>query len=269
MFSERESNGWILVEKKPETVKHKVLLLPGLQGSDLVFKKLMNSPVLGDAGVHAIAGNPPGFKGLPVPKAFDHAVMCFAILYEELAKELQVDMIVGHSFSANVLIELAARGMFNGKLMLVSPALRREAETKELLMLDSMSRKPVISGLMWWLTYQMMGPVFEPYFSDKTELAKAVKAGRMIPRSIGRKVLLGYFDHLDQYKDLKSRLMETDVPVWYLRGSKDDIKFTEDDKETLLRSRMINYVEIPDARHFAMIDKPDEVAAAIVKALKT
>lgn len=136
-------------------------------------------------------------------------------------------------------------------------------------MLDSMSRKPVISGLMWWLTYQMMGPVFEPYFSDKTELAEAVKAGRMIPRSIGRKVLLGYFDHLDQYKDLKSRLMETDVPVWYLRGSKDDIKFTEDDKETLLRSRMINFVEIPDARHFAMIDKPDEVAAAIVKALET
>lgn len=267
MFTERKSDGWLLFERIPQTVKYKILLLPGLQGFDLVFKKLMNSDMLEKANVHSIAGNPPGFKGLSVPSGFDFSIESFAELYEKLADKEKVDLIVGHSFSANVLIEIAARDNYKGKLMLISPSLYRGAETKELLTLDSVSRKPLISGVMWWVTYQMMSSIFKPYFTDPTELALAVENGKKISREIGRKTLLGYFDHIDKHKDLTDRLLKTRIPVYYLRGSKDDIKFSSDDKSKLLKSSLIKFEEIEGARHFAMIDKPTEIAELIVKAV--
>lgn len=268
MLNERVKSGWLLVERVPEKPEHRILLLPGLQGSDLVFSKLMSSPVLTESKIHCIAGNPPGFKGQPVPSGFNFSIESFASLYEHIAQEEKIDLIVGHSFSANVLIEVAARGNYKGKIMLISPSLYREAETKELLMLDSMSRKPALSGIMWWLTYQMMSSVFKPYFSDKNDLASAVDAGKKIPRSVGKQTLLGYFNHIDKHKSLSSRLLKTGIPVFYLRGSKDDIKFTVKDKEGLMMSPLIKFFEIEGARHFAMIDNPDEIAKIIIEVLK-
>jgi pimeloyl-ACP methyl ester carboxylesterase len=267
MLTERNTDGWIFVEKIPDKTNFRVLLLPGLHGSDLVFKKLLESSVFQNQNVKLIAGNPPGFKGLPVPENFDFSIESFASLYEQIAEKEKIDLIVGHSFSANVLIELAAKGKYKGKLMLISPSLYREAETKELLTLDSMSRKPIINGIIWWITYQMMSSIFKPYFTDKGELASAVDAGKKIPREIGRKTLLGYFNHIDQHKNLSAILLKTKVPVYYVRGSKDDIKFTDIDKSELLKSPLIKFSEIDSARHFAMIDKPDELAKLIIESL--
>lgn len=268
MLTERSVRGWLLVEEVPAEAKSRVLLLPGLQGSDLVFRKLMQSAKLSANSVHVVAGNPPGFKGLPVPGGFDYSVDSYAALVEQLAEAERFDLILGHSFAANVLIEVAARGNYRGKLVLISPSLYREAETKELLMLDSMSRKPVLSGVMWWLTYMMMDSVFRPYVDDKAALDAVVRDGKRIPRSVGRNVLFGYFDHIDRHRNLSDRLLKTKIPVTYARGSKDDIRFTAEDRERLKTSSLIRVVEIDGARHFAMIDKPDEVAALIVESLR-
>ena len=130
-----------------------------------------------------------------------------------------------------------------------------------------MSRKPVLSGIMWWLTYMMMSSIFKPYFDDKNSLAAVVRDAKMIPHSIGRKTLVGYFNYIDKNKNLINQLTKTKVPVYYVRGEKDDIKFTDKDKAALNSSDCIKIVEIKDARHFAMIDKPDEIAKIIVDAL--
>jgi len=267
MAAERRANGWLLVEQIPAAVAHKVLLMPGLQGSDLVFARLMQAEALQQHGVHVVAGNPPGFKGLPVPPGFDYSVPAYAGLVEELAAAEGFALILGHSFAANVLIEVAARGRYRGKLVLVSPSLHRQAETKDLLMLDAMSRKPLLRGIVWWLTYRMMASVFKPYFDDPAALRAAVRDGRRIPRCVGRKILLGYFDHLDSHGDLAVRLLQTAIPVTYVRGTRDDIAFTAADRDTLARSPLIRVREVEGARHFAMIDKPDEVAALLLEAL--
>ncbi len=267
MTTQRNQNGWLLVDNKPQQPTLRTLLLPGLQGSDLVFQKLLSSELLQKNGIHTIAGNPPGFKGLPPPAGFSFTIDSFASLVEQMAEQEKIDLIVGHSFAANVLIEVAARKKFKGKLMLISPSLTRDAETKELLMLDSMSRKPMVSGIMWWVTYMMMDSIFKPYFDDKASLAAVVRDGKLIPRDIGRKTMLGYFDHIDKYGNLSNRLIETEIPVMYVRGSKDDIKFTDENKKILLSSSKIQVIEVEGARHFAMLDKPDEIAGLIVKAL--
>lgn len=263
----RNSNGWELAEMIPAETNFKVLLLPGLQGSDMVFRKLMMCAELQKYGIHSIAGNPPGFKGLCVPEGFDYSVESYAALYEKLAADENIDLIVGHSFSGNVLIEIAARGNYEGKLMMISPSLYRSAETEELLMLDNWSRKKVGEGLMWWLTYQMMGSIFKPYFTDKAELKAAVKNGKMIPRKVGRQILLGYFNHIDKHGNLTNRLLTTQTPVWYVRGTLDDIGFTAEDKAAIQKSSLVRYREVEGARHFAMIDKPSEVAKLIIESL--
>lgn len=260
---------WELVQMAPNTPKFTVLFLPGLLGSDQVFSKLMQINFFADKDIRLIAGNPPGFKGLPIPDGFDFSVESFAVLYEDLAIAEKVDLMVGHSYSGNVLIEVAARKNFKGKLMLISPSLYRKAETRELQMLDSFSRKKLLSGIIWWLSYQMMTSVFKPYFTDKAELALAVKNGTKIPRPVARKVLLQYFNYLDKHQNLAKRLTTTSIPVCYLRGSLDDIIFTENDKKTILESKLVSYVEVDGARHFAMVDKPDEVARAIIDFLES
>ncbi len=267
MSTERESNGWLLVERIPTNRKYKILLLPGLQGSDLVFQKIFDSELLLDHGIHIIAGNPPGFKGLPVPNEFNFSIESFASLVEHLAQTESIDLILGHSFSANVLIEVAARKIYKGQIILISPSLTRDAETKELLMLDSFSRKPLLRGIMWWVTYLMMDSIFKPYFDDKASLAAVVRDGKKIPRDIGRNTLLGYFNHIDTYINLTNRLLQTENRVYYVRGNKDDIKFSDENKSLLRTSPKITVTEIEDARHFAMLDKPIEISNLIVSAL--
>ena len=119
----RERDGWQLVERPVDGAVRRVLLLPGLMGCDVVFTQLLAEPALAAAGVHAIAGNPPGFKGLPVARDFDFSIESYAALVEEIAAAEHFDVLVGHSYFANVLIEVAARGAYAGKLVLISPSL--------------------------------------------------------------------------------------------------------------------------------------------------
>lgn len=269
MISSRTTNGWELVEIVPEHREYKVLMLPGLQGSDLVFDKLMKSESIKKSDIHIIAGNPPGFKGLSVPEGFDFSVENYASLYEQIAENEKIDLIIGHSFSGNILIEVAARNNYRGKLMIISPSLYKNAETKELLMLESLSKNKLLSGVMWWITYQMMASVFKPYFSNKEELALAVENGKKIPRTIAKRILLGYFAHIEKHGNLTNRLLNTKIPVCYLRGTLDDIKFTDEDKNKLISNPLIHYKEVEGARHFAMIDKPEEVGKVVIEFLKS
>jgi pimeloyl-ACP methyl ester carboxylesterase len=260
----RESGGWQLVEPPAEGPIRRALLLPGLLGCDIVFTQLMAEPTLAAAGVQAIAGNPPGFKGLPVARDFDFSVEGYAALVEDIAAAEHIDVIVGHGYFANVLIEVAARGVHGGKLILISPSLGRGAATKDLRDLDRFSRHPVLCNPIWWLTYLMMRSTFKPYFGDPALLAEVTAAGRSIPRGVACRTLLGLFGHLDRHGDLASRLALTRVPVRYLRGSEDDVGFTAAHRAALGRNPLIEVHEIPGARHFAMCDQPASVAAHLI-----
>lgn len=264
----RERNGWLLVEAPQAAGTHKALLLPGLMGSDLVFGALLTQPALAAAGVQATAGNPPGFKGLPLGRDFDYTIESYAALVEELAAAEGFDVLVGHSYFANVLIEVAARRKYAGKLVLISPSLDRAAEAKDLRDLDGFSRNRLLAPPVWWVTYLMMKSVFKPYFRDPALLAEITAAAKLIPRTVARRTLIGFFDHLDRHGDLAARLATTRVPVRYLRGQQDDIGFTDAHRTALAANPLVSVHEIPDAHHFAMCDQPAAVAeqiAAIVR----
>ncbi|MHC1738517.1 MAG: alpha/beta fold hydrolase [Ignavibacteriaceae bacterium] len=267
MKNERNTAGWLVVDQIPANPKFKVLLIPGLMGSDFVFSKLMKQNSLEDAGVHLIAGNPPGFKGNPLPGNFDFRISSYAELVESVCEAEKIDLVLGHSFGANVLIEVAFRRKYRGKVMLISPSLNRDAETKDMKMLDTYSRKKLLKGLIWTVTYASIKSAFAPYFKDPSDLATVTREAKLIPKNIASEIFLGYFNYLIGNSNLAERLIATTVPVYYLRGDKDDIGFTQEHKDTLAKSNLVSLYEIPDAHHFAMADNPAEVARLMIQML--
>ena len=259
-----------MVEQAPGEFLYKVLFLPGLLCTDLIFSEMLADPALDEAAIMRAAGNPPGFKGQAVPSGFDYSIEAYAEMVEALAAEQGYDLLVGHSFFGNVLIEVAARQNYRGKLMLISPSLSRMAEGSDTRSLDSMSRKPVLSNMMWWLSYLMLKSLFKPYFTEEKQdlLAAVVADARKTPRAGARMLLLSLFNHLDKYEHLTRRLRTTKVPVLYVRGQEDNIGFSDEDRLVLEANPLIRIRDIPQSRHFAMMDKPHEVNALIIEMLK-
>ena len=94
-----------------------------------------------------------------------------------------------------------------------------------------------------------------------------VADAKKIPRSIARKVLIGYFDHINKHGNLAERLATTQVLVYYLRGNQDDIGLTNENRARLEACDRVKVFDIPGARHFAMTDNPAEVAKLIIQML--
>ena len=227
MTTARERDGWWLVEEAADAVGHRVLLVPGFWGSDRIFAKLVEQPIWQAARVHLIAANPPGFKGSSVPDGFGFSIEAYAQSFESLCDVESIDLVVAHGFSANVGIEMAARGAYGGKLLLISPALSRTSEAKSVQKLDRHSRGRLLQSLAWSLAYSKLKSRTAPYLDDHELLDAYVEDAHRIDPQVARRVLLGYFDHLDRYGDLAKRLVTTKRPVYFVRGEHDHIGYSQ------------------------------------------
>ncbi|HEX5193045.1 MAG TPA: alpha/beta fold hydrolase [Solirubrobacteraceae bacterium] len=128
VLQRRQLRGWPAIDNDVEQPRWRALMLPGLFCSAEFFTDVLAEPALRQAGVAAIAADPPGFAGVPAPDGFDFSIEGYAAVVEEFAAAESIDVIVGHSLCANIGIEIAARGRFGGKLLLLSPSLSREDE---------------------------------------------------------------------------------------------------------------------------------------------
>lgn len=80
-----------------------------------------------------------------------------------------------------------------------------------------------------------------------------------------RQVIRHYFDYLDRYPDLVSRLRESDVPAWVVRGDRDDVGLAEDERAGLEAAPGVTLVSVPDAGHLVMVEQPDTVAELVAR----
>lgn len=261
------AGGWELIEREPPQPRpgRRVLLLPGLFCTAAFFTDVLAEPVLADAGVTALAADPPGFAGVPAPDGFDHSIAAYAELVEQFAAAQSIDLIVGHSFGANVALEIAARGRFGGPLLLLSPSLSREDEEEDLRQLDEASHAPVIGTLVWLgvgrsLAHGMRGRLPEARFD---ELIGEMKRN---PRAANRAQVVGFFAHIAEHGgELASRLAGTTTPVWLARGDRDEIGLTDAERATLEAAPQVQLKTIPGAAHFSITDRPDAVARLIAE----
>jgi pimeloyl-ACP methyl ester carboxylesterase len=59
------------------------------------------------------------------------------------------------------------------------------------------------------------------------------------------------------------------VPAWVVFGEKDDIGLTPAERELLTAAPNVTLVEIADTGHFALNNKPDQIADIVLQAAKT
>ena len=78
--------------------------------------------------MRAIATTLPGSGRVPFPPRFDASVEAYAAFAGNLARDLVCHAVVGHSFGANVAIEMAVGGHFGGHLILLAPTFSAEDE---------------------------------------------------------------------------------------------------------------------------------------------
>jgi len=259
-----------MVENRPAAVKYRVLLLPGFLCTDVVYRDMLDDPAPRKAGIQLVAGNPPGFKGLPVEKGFDFSIEDYAEAVCDLNDCEPYDLIVGHSFFANVLIEVAASDRYHGPLMLLSPSLSREAEDADTRFYDRISRIPLVCRIGTMISYQMLHASFAPYFIEekKYKIDGLVAEARKSPGCISRRLITSFFDHMDR-RNLASRLARTDQPVMYIRGADDPVRLLPAHRRRLSEAPRITIKEIKHSKHFVMIDHPGKLNQLIIEFLFT
>ncbi|MEV4410793.1 alpha/beta hydrolase [Catellatospora sp. NPDC049609] len=259
----REDADWAIIENQPTRTAHRVLLLPGLFCTAEFYTDILADPALSQAGVLAMAADPPGFAGRPVPAGFDYAIETYAALVEDFAARQSADLVVGHSYFANVGIEMAARGAYRGPLLLLSPSLSRADEEHDLISLDEASRTPVLGTLVWL----GINPTLKKGMRDRLPSARFTELfGQMKlnPHAANRHLVTGFFDHLGRYGELATRLAGTDSTVWLARGDRDEIGFTEREQAILEAAPHVTLRTIPGAAHFSITDTPHEVVKLII-----
>jgi len=263
----RELRGWPVIETLAEQPRWRVLMLPGLFCSAEFYIDVLAQPTLRTAGVAAIAADPPGFAGVPAPDGFDFSMESYAALIEEFAAAASIDLIVGHSLSANIGIEIAARGRFAGKLLLLSPSLSREDEEEDLRSLDEASHTPVIGTLVWLginptLKRGMRGRLPAARFDEL--LAEM----RRNPRAANRAQVTAFFQYIAQHGgEVASRLALASRPVWVGRGDRDEVGLTDAERAIIDAAPHVALKPITGAAHFSITDAPDQVAQLIVDLL--
>ncbi|MFJ3788577.1 alpha/beta fold hydrolase [Kitasatospora sp. NPDC090091] len=255
----------------PEHPRHRVLLLPGGMCSAEFYADVMAEPALAGAGLATVAVTLPGF-GRTVPPD-DLAMENYARLMGEFAADEACDLVVGHSMGANVAIEMAAAGDFAGPVVLLSPTFSKKDEAAFLGVLDHLGRVPGLGPLSWTAVMKALPPMMkkEMIKGGVTEDRARTLAADMSNNDPGfcRPSVRCYYDYLDRHPSLVARLRDSGQPAWVVRGDRDEIGLTDEERRGLEASPGITMVTVPDAGHLLLVEQPARVAEVIVEAAGT
>ena len=171
---------------------------------------------------------------------------------------------MGHSLGANVALEMVASGAFEGPVVLLSPSLSREDESKFPRALDVLSR--ILGHLPYSLMLRLIGPAMKSSLPPARREALIADLRNNDPRFLRRQVR-GYLAYLDRHGSLASRLGAADVPTWIVFGERDDIGITDDERNALAEYPHVRIIEIANARHFTLNEQPGQIAELLLDAL--
>jgi pimeloyl-ACP methyl ester carboxylesterase len=76
-----------------------------------------------------------------------------------------------------------------------------------------------------------------------------------------------YLQYLDRHGALAPRLCDSGVPAWVVFGEHDEIGLTGEERNVLERCPGVTLVTIAGARHFALNEKPGDIAKIVLDAL--
>src|SRR3954454_18530565 len=73
-----------------------------------------------------------------------------------------------------------------------------------------------------------------------------------------------YLAYLDHHGSLAQRFCDSGTRAWVVFGECDDVGIPADERELLEATRHVSLVEISDAGHFTLNQKPSEIARLVL-----
>ena len=254
----------MLHESGSEGADHTVLLLPGALCTARFYDDLLAEPSISAAPIRFVATTLPGFGGTTPPD--DLSVEGYSRFASRLAADLGCDVIVGHSMGANVAIEMVSAGEFSGPLVLLSPSFSRKDESMFPRALDRFSR--VLGHVPYSLMLRLVGPAMKSSLPPARREVLTDELKKNDPRFLRRETHL-YLEYLDRHGSLAQRFCDSGARAWVVFGERDDVGITTDERKLLESAPHVTLVEISDAGHFTLNQKPSEIAALVLEAVKS
>ena len=254
---------WDIRESGPSNAERTVLLLPGGMCTAVFFEPIMDALV--GAPVRVVAATLPGFGRTPHPA--DFSIENYASLAGQLAGDVRADIVGGHSLGGNVALEMAARGEFDGPVLLLSPTFSREDEAKELGVLDRLGAVPVVGQLAWLAMLKTMPKAMGKRFPAERRQALVADMANNDPRFCRRGVRT-YFEYLDAHGSLVPRLCQSGVKSYVVFGDNDEIGLTDEERSALENCMDVTLITVANATHGLIIEQPARIAELILELIE-
>ena len=268
MEYETSTNGKVLRAGGADDPRYRVLCLPGGLCTAAFYDDLLATPALATGGVRAFATTLPGFGGVPFPAGFDASVEAHAAFAANLARELGCDAVVGHSFGANVAIEMAGGGHFDGHLILLAPTFSAEDEMKGLETFNRIGYVPVLRSLATALLFRSFPKMLKGHVPDDSVDRLAAEMASSA-RSDIRTNLRRSYEHLYKHGTLAGRLCRSGVQAEVVFGEDDEVGLTPAERSALEACPTTRLHFVPDCGHMLPNQKPEWVAELIVHTVAT
>jgi pimeloyl-ACP methyl ester carboxylesterase len=220
-------------------------------------------PALVAGGVRAIATTLPGFGGVPFPAGFDATPEAYAAYAGELARDLGCDAVVGHSFGANVAIEMAAGGHFGGPMILLAPTFSAEDEMKGLATFNRIGYVPGLRSLVTALLFRSFPKMLKGEVpADRVDRLAAEMASN--DRTAIRLTLRRSYEYLYRHGTIAGRLCRSGVQAEVVFGEDDEVGMTPAERSALESCPATRLHFVPGCGHMLPNQKPEWVAELIV-----
>ncbi|MSO78133.1 MAG: alpha/beta hydrolase [Acidimicrobiia bacterium] len=186
----------------------------------------------------------------------------------KVAADLGADVVVGHSYGANIALEMAALGVFSGPIVLLSASFSREDEAKALGVLDKIGRLPLLGPLVWRLALKsILGQITKSMKSLPQARVKAL-AAEMAKNDPGvcRANVKLYFAYLDHHKNLAPRLCDSGVKAWVVFGTDDEVGLKDEERATLEACPGVTMATV-EGTHMFLVETPGATAKLVADAV--
>lgn len=261
MSAPRLHDGWVVQESGPAEATHGVLLLPGGLCTGRFFDDLLAAPELSDTSIRFVATTVQGFGGTPAPT--DVSVEGYAARAAKLAADLRCDAVVGHSFGANIALEMVAGDHFPGPVALLAPSLSAQDEARDSRWLDRIGRVPLLGWLAWVAGLRTIDRALRGSLPAHRHESLVAEMRRNDP-GFCRRSLRAHFDYLHRHGSLVARLCASGAKSWVVFGEDDDVGLTDQERAGLLDCPHVTLITIPGAGHFTLNTHPGRIAEVVL-----
>jgi pimeloyl-ACP methyl ester carboxylesterase len=268
MEYETSTNGKVLRAGGADDPRYRVLCLPGGLCTAAFYDDLLATPALASGWVRAIATTLPGFGGVPFPAGFDATPEAHAAYAGELARDLDCDAVVGHSFGANVALEMAAGGHFDGPLILLAPTFSAEDEMKGIETFNRIGYVPGLRSLVTAVMFRSLPKMLAREVPGNLVERLAAEM-RSNDRSDIRTNLRRWYRYLYRHGTLAGRLCRSGVQAEVVFGEDDEVGLTPAERSALESCPTTHLHFVPDCGHMLANQKPEWVAELIVGIVAT